>query len=130
MESKTTIRKFKGAVKVLLLALPSLILIYQMFGPALKTTAGLIAFQLSHEEHIDFTSHKFTSRNIQKHFRKYDTSIDLDDIILSGQISRSRAIEYKFRGCLESNYVAYVPIKFHLPYYGVKVFEWCLQLKK
>ena len=130
MESKTSIKNYKGIAKTILLALPTLILLYQILGPALKTTAGLIVFHFSKADHIDLTSHKITSRNIQKHFRKYDTSIDLDDIILSGQISRSRAIEYTFRGCLESNYIAYVPIRFHLPYYGVKVFEWCLQLQK
>lgn len=133
MESKTPIVNsinLKRKVKTLALALPALILLYEMFSPAIKTGAGLIAFHIAKDTYLDKTSHKQTVRNLQKHFRKYDTSVDLNDIIHAGQLRQSGTLEYRLRGCLESNYIAYIPIKIRLPYYGIKVFEWCLKLEK
>ena len=52
----------------------------------------MIAFSAEKDTYLDKTSHKQTVRNLQKHFRKYDTSVDLDDIIHGDKLRQSGAL--------------------------------------
>jgi hypothetical protein len=133
VESKTQIIRnhYKRLLTKVALVLPSIILALYIITPAVKTTAGIISFELGGRSSIvDEDSQRKTGRNLQKFFRKYDTVIDLDDIINGDSLRRSGNLSFELSGCLESPYTLFVPIKFRLPYYGIKVFEWCLKLKK
>ena len=112
------------------LCLPSLILLTYIFLPAAKTIAGIIAFEVSSEKELALAGdHTQANREIQKFFRKFDTTIDLDDIIYGSKIREDGDIPFELQGCLAAKQTVYVPVKFRVPYYGVRVLEWCLVMK-
>lgn len=116
---------------MLALFLPVSILAFYMVTPAVKTSAGIAIFNIIDTSTIvDIENHKKTGRNLQKFFRKFDTAIDLDDIIFGDNIRLTQSASHPLVGCLSASHTLFVPIKFRLPYYGVKVYEWCLKLKK
>ena len=66
-------------------------------------------------------------RQIQAHYLSYGVYIPLDDIVIGAQDIRSQPIMTSIEGvCGHSSTAIWVPVAFHLPILGEKVFEWCL----
>lgn len=119
----------KSFVAKLVLLLPTLILFYAMFSSAVKTVAGILYFDYYKHVTLVTDDQRQTARNIQKYFRDFETAIDLNDIINAERIKKIDNQSFSFKGCLERDRIAFVPVKIKLPYYGVKVFEWCMEIK-
>lgn len=66
-------------------------------------------------------------RQIQAHYLSYGVYIPLDDIVLGDHDTRSRPLMTPTEGvCGSSMSGIWVPVAFHFPIFGEKVFEWCL----
>ena len=66
-------------------------------------------------------------RQIQAHYLSYGVYIPLDDIVIGAQDSRSQPLMKPIEGmCGPSSTAIWVPVAFHFPIFGEKVFEWCL----
>ncbi len=70
-------------------------------------------------------------RQIQAHYLSYGVYIPLDDIVIGAQDTRSQPVVKPISGvCGPSSgstaTAVWVPVAFHFPIFGEKVFEWCL----
>lgn len=66
-------------------------------------------------------------RQIQAHYLSYGVYIPLDDIVIGAQDSRSQPLMKPIEGiCGSTTPAVWVPVAFHFPIFGEKVFEWCL----
>lgn len=130
MESKTAIKGSQRLHRIALF-LASISLLAWVILPAVKTSIGLITFNQSFE----MSNHQYSEfdeiqRKIQSHFKKYDTFIDPDDIIDSGNVKRLGIIQHKISHCLQKDLVVYVPVIIRLPFFGKGTFEWCETIGK
>lgn len=66
-------------------------------------------------------------RQIQAHYLSYGVYIPLDDIVIGAQDTRSQPLLASIEGvCGPGSTAIWVPVAFHFPILGEKVFEWCL----
>jgi hypothetical protein len=67
-------------------------------------------------------------RQIQAHYLSYGVYIPLDDIVIGAHDSKStQPLMKNIEGvCGPGNTAIWVPVAFHFPIFGEKVFEWCL----
>lgn len=66
-------------------------------------------------------------RQIQAHYLSYGVYIPLDDIVIGAQDNRSQPFMKPIKGvCGPGSTAVWVPVAFHFPIFGEKVFEWCL----
>ncbi len=66
-------------------------------------------------------------RQIQAHYLSYGVYIPLDDIVMGAQDSQSQPLQKSIEGVCGPNTTSiWVPLAFHFPIVGEKVFEWCL----
>lgn len=66
-----------------------------------------------------------TQRTIQAHYLSYGVYIPLDDIVMNAQ-EKQPLRELLESACKPGRATIWVPLKFHIPLAGEKVFEWCL----
>jgi hypothetical protein len=64
-------------------------------------------------------------RTIQSHYLSYGVYIPLDDIVLNAQ-EKQPLRDLLESACKPGRATVWVPLKFHVPLAGEKVFEWCL----
>ncbi|MBC7533845.1 MAG: hypothetical protein H7318_19940 [Oligoflexus sp.] len=66
-------------------------------------------------------------RQIQAHYLSYGVYIPLDDIVIGAHISNTQPLMKSIEGvCGPGATAIWVPVAFHFPIFGEKVFEWCL----
>lgn len=66
-------------------------------------------------------------RQIQAHYLSYGVYIPLDDIVIGAPVSNTQALMKSIEGVCGPGVTAiWVPVAFHFPIFGEKVFEWCL----
>ncbi|MBC7661702.1 MAG: hypothetical protein H7249_18560 [Chitinophagaceae bacterium] len=66
-------------------------------------------------------------RQIQSHYLSYGVYIPLDDIVIGAHVSNTQALKKSIEGvCGPGSTAIWVPVAFHFPIFGEKVFEWCL----
>lgn len=64
-------------------------------------------------------------RTIQAHYLSYGVYIPLDDIVMNAQ-EKQPLRDLLESACKPGRATVWVPLKFHVPLAGEKVFEWCL----
>lgn len=126
MESKKKITHFLFTAS---LVLPLGFLCFLMFGSAVKTAAGILAFQMSPPAELREASLEQVRNTVQSFFRPYKTAVHLDDIIELSQISNELPNLSAKDDCFKAEMIAFVPVEVTIPYYGRKIFEWCLKIK-
>ena len=66
-------------------------------------------------------------RQIQSHYLSYGVYIPLDDIVIGAHVSNTQPLMKSIEGvCGPGSTAIWVPVPFHFPIFGEKVFEWCL----
>jgi hypothetical protein len=66
-------------------------------------------------------------RQIQAHYLSYGVYIPLDDIVIGAHVSNTQPLMKSIEGVCGPGVTAiWVPVPFHFPIFGEKVFEWCL----
>lgn len=99
--------------------------------PAIQTMFAVISFPGIRQDSEEISDHKTfsltTIRNIQQHFRKYNTHILPEDILFrSAEHSYQEKIFLLLdRSCGHGNVYVWVPLIFRFPFVGNRVTEWC-----
>jgi len=66
-------------------------------------------------------------RQIQAHYLSYGVYIPLDDIVIGAHDPTTQPVAKSLKGvCGPGATAIWVPVAFHFPIFGEKVFEWCL----
>ena len=117
-------------IRYLLLALPLLFALLWSCKPALYALAASFTFEPREYSSIEWeqnTSQLDFGRSIQKHFRKFDIYIPLDDIMYRphSPTYQEKLFLQLDQACGHGNVYVWVPLYFRFPLKGNKALEWC-----
>lgn len=117
-------------IRYLLLSIPILLALLWSGKPALLAFIATMTFEqtefLSVEWEQDETQLNY-GRRIQKHFRKYEIFIPLDDIMYRpvSPTYQEKLFLQLDQACGHGNVYVWVPMYFRFPLTGNKALEWC-----
>ncbi len=95
--------------------------------PALRATYAILHRDEFWSPSINQEESRAQQRHIQAHYLSYGVYIPLDDIVIGAHDAKTQTLARSLDGvCGPGTTAIWVPVAFHFPIFGEKVFEWCL----